>query len=229
MSGHPRIAITGDIGSGKSAVGKLLRDRLGYAFYSTGELQRRIAAQRGMTTLELNRYADTHPEIDREIDGETVKLDGQPEPFIIDSRIAWHFIPTAFRVYLRVDPGVAVDRIMRAGRATETYATREEGLAHIGSRRRSETARFLETYGIDLRDMRNFDLIVDTSYAPPEAVADVVIQEFEAWRDGKQRYSLYVSPQQADQSEGRAAMLLRDGVPLMGVERPGTPSRREEG
>lgn len=183
MSGHPRIAITGDIGSGKSAVGKLLRERLGYAFYSTGELQRRIAARRGMTTLELNQFAETHPEIDREIDGMTVTLDReQEEPFIIDSRIAWHFIPAAFKIYLKVDPGIAVDRIMGAGRATETYATREEGLAEVARRRASETARFRDTYGIDLTDMGNFDLVVDTSHLTPEAVADRVIVEFEAWR-----------------------------------------------
>jgi CMP/dCMP kinase len=183
---HPRIAITGDIGSGKSAVGRLLRERLGWAFYSTGEFQRRIAAQRGMTTLELNQFAESHGEIDREIDGMTVSLDRDEQaPFIIDSRIAWHFIPSAYRVYLSVRPEVAVDRIMGAGRATERYATREDGLADIRSRRASETARFREKYGIDMTDMRNFHLVVDTSDIPPDAVADRVIAGFEAWRAGK--------------------------------------------
>lgn len=213
---HPRIAITGDIGSGKSAVGKLLRDRLGYAFFSTGELQRRIAAQRGMTTLELNQYAESHPEIDREIDGMTVTLDReQPEPFIIDSRIAWHFIPSAFRVYLRVDPEIAVDRIMGAGRATETYATREDGLADIRSRRASETARFREKYGIDLGDMTNFHVVVDSSHAPPEAVADAVIAAFEAWRAGSPGAALWVSPKQLPADHPLAG----HAAPLVGIDR----------
>lgn len=218
MSAYPRIAITGDIGSGKSAVGKILRDRLGFAFYSTGELQRRIAAERGMTTLELNQYAETHPEIDREIDGKTVELDGRPEPFIIDSRIAWHFIPTAYKVYLRVDPDVAVDRILGAGRHDERYASREAGKTEIRSRRRSETERFREIYGIDLTNMANFDLVVDTSFAPPDAVADAIVASFEAWRSGKPCPTMFVSPKQLDPESPHARAALRAGVPLVPVK-----------
>jgi cytidylate kinase len=220
MTSYARIAITGDIGSGKSAVGKLLRERLGWSFYSTGELQRRLAADRGMTTLELNKYAETHPEIDREIDGKTVELDRQPEPFIIDSRIAWHFIPRAFKVYLRVDPDVAVGRIMRAARHDERYASAEAGKAEIRNRRRSETERFREVYGIDLTDMRNFNLIVDTSHAPPEAVAAAIAETYEAWKDGRPCPAMFVSPKQLDPADPQAQAALRAGVPLVPVSAP---------
>ena len=71
---YPKLSITGDIGSGKSAVSKILQAETGYPIYSTGGLQRRIAARYGMTTLELNEYAETHPEIDDEIDGESIRL-----------------------------------------------------------------------------------------------------------------------------------------------------------
>ena len=218
MSSYARIAITGDIGSGKSAVGKLLRDRLGWAFYSTGELQRRIAAERGMTTLELNQFAGTHPEIDRLIDGKTVELDGQPEPFIIDSRIAWHFIPGAFKVFLRVDPDVAVERIMRAGRHDERYATAEAGKAEIRNRRQSETERFREVYGIDLTDMRNFDLVVDTSFAPPEAVAEAIVASFEACRAGEGCPAMWLSPKQLDPADADVQAALLAGAPLVPVK-----------
>ena len=219
MSSHWRIAITGDIGSGKSAVGKLLRDRLGVAFYSTGELQRRIAAERGMTTLELNKFAETHPEIDREIDGKTVELDRGAEHFIIDSRIAWHFIPAAFKVYLRVDPEVAVSRIMRAGRHDERYASAAEGKETIRNRRRSETERFREVYGIDLTDMRNFDLVVDTSYAPPEAVADAIVTSFEAWRAGEPCPTMWLSPKQLDSADPDVQAALQAGATLVPIRR----------
>jgi len=218
MTSYPRIAITGDIGSGKSAVGKLLRDRLGYAFYSTGEIQRRIAADRGMTTLELNQYAESHPEIDREIDGRTVELDREPQPFIIDSRIAWHFIPSAYKVYLQVDPDVAVDRIMGAGRHDEKYASREHGKEEIRDRRKSETERFREVYGIDLTNMANFDLVVDTSFAPPESVAAAIVASFEAWRAGRPSPSMFVSPRQLDPTDPHAQAAMRAGVPLVPVK-----------
>lgn len=48
------ITISGDIGSGKSTTGKLLAKKLDYKYLSTGAIQRQIAEEMGMTTLELN-------------------------------------------------------------------------------------------------------------------------------------------------------------------------------
>ena len=62
------ISITGDLGSGKSTVSKILKERLNYEYIYTGKIQREIADKYKMTTLELNKYAETHPEIDEQID-----------------------------------------------------------------------------------------------------------------------------------------------------------------
>lgn len=182
---YPKLSITGDIGSGKSAVSRLLREATGYPRYSTGDLQRRIAARHGMTTLELNRYSETHPEIDEEIDGESIRLGKTDESFIIDSRIAWHFIPHSFKVYLTVDPRVAAERVVRdRGRTGESYDDVETARDDIVKRRASEVERFRRTYGIDLADLGNYDLVIDTSDAPPEAVAEAVLKSFREWAAG---------------------------------------------
>lgn len=179
---HPKMTISGDIGSGKSAVGRLLKADLGVHIYSTGTIQREIAARLGMTTLELNRYAETHPEIDDEIDATSIALGQRDESFLIDSRIAWHFIPHAFKVYLRVDTSVAAQRIFGdTGRTSEAYANVEEAERDIVARRRSEIERFRELYGIDLGDMSNYDLVVDTTERTPEEVARVVLDAFSDW------------------------------------------------
>ena len=62
------ITLSGQLGSGKSTVGKLLAKKLGYTFYSTGNAQRKIAAERGLTTLELNKLSMTDSSIDEQID-----------------------------------------------------------------------------------------------------------------------------------------------------------------
>jgi cytidylate kinase len=62
------ISITGDLGSGKSTVSDLLLKSLNYEYIYTGKIQREIARRYNMTTLELNQYSETHPEIDEEID-----------------------------------------------------------------------------------------------------------------------------------------------------------------
>lgn len=63
-----KISLAGDLGSGKSTVGRIIGEKCGLEFYSTGTIQRKIALERGMTTYELNRYMEDHPEIDDEID-----------------------------------------------------------------------------------------------------------------------------------------------------------------
>lgn len=189
MSGsvpYPKMSITGDIGSGKSAVARLLHERTGYPIYSTGALQRRIAARHGMSTLELNEYAETHPEIDDEIDSESIRLGKTDESFIIDSRIAWHFIPHSFKVYLSVDLEVAARRILGDDERTrESYEDLETAKCEISKRRRSEVERFRSIYGIDLSDLDNYDLVVDTSEASQEEIAEVVLRAFRSWSRGE--------------------------------------------
>ena len=50
-----KISLAGDLGSGKSTVGKIIAARENLEFYSTGTIQRAIAARYRMTTYEYNR------------------------------------------------------------------------------------------------------------------------------------------------------------------------------
>ena len=182
----PKMSISGDIGSGKSAVGRLLQEELGLPGYSTGSIQRRIAERHGMTTLELNRYSETHPEIDEEIDSASIELGKKDESFLIDSRIAWHFIPHSFKVFLAVATAIAAERILGdRGRTSESYDDVAVARERIVRRRRSEVERFGKTYGIDLSDLGNYDLVVDTSSSPPEDVAAVISRSFRAFSEGR--------------------------------------------
>lgn len=179
---QPKITITGDLGSGKSVVSKLLQEKLGFEVYSTGKVQREIAARYGMTTLELNQYAHTHPEIDEEIDSTFASLNHRPEGLIVDSRLAWHFMPQSFKVYLRVPIEVAATRIMGdSTRKGERYATAAQAIADITARKRSENERFLAKYNADCSNMANFDYVADTADKNPEAVAAGILQAFHQW------------------------------------------------
>jgi cytidylate kinase len=174
------ITITGDLGSGKSAVSRLLSDALGYAVVSTGSIQRTLAAERGLTTLELNRYTEEHPEIDDLIDNAIRRFADIAEAHILDSRLAWFFLPASFKVYLTVDPAVAADRILgdAARGRTEAYATREAAMADLTERKRRENERFLAYYGADCTDLSRFDLVFDTSRCTPAEVAAHILSAY---------------------------------------------------
>lgn len=199
------IALSGELGSGKSSVSARLADALGARRVSTGEAQRLIAEQRGISTLELNRLAETDPTIDEEIDSVFRSLASVREPLVVDSRLAWHFLPDAFKVHLVVDPAAAASRVLRrSGSPAEHYESLPEALARIGDRAESERRRFQVVYGIDIFRLRNYDLVIDTTQASPEEVADRLLASLAA----SPAASPAVSPASSSPGSAAPALLL---------------------
>jgi cytidylate kinase len=131
----------------------------------------------GMDTLELNRLADTDPSIDERIDSVFISLANDPKGYVVDSRMAWFFIPRSFKVYLQTDVRVAAQRIMNdPDRNREQYASEEEAVEKILARKSSENARFLNKYGADCADLNNFDLVIDTTSRTREEVAELILR-----------------------------------------------------
>ncbi len=188
-----KISLAGDLGSGKSTVSKILIESLGAEYYSTGAIVRGVAEKRGMTVVELNKYMETHPELDREIDDGVAALSEIDKLLIIDSRMAWHFTRGTFRVYLSVDIETSAARIMSANRQGEHAATLEETVRETKARRESEIKRYSEKYGVDIGDLSNYDLVVDTTYLTPEQVASCIASGFEAWKNNKSFRQLIIS------------------------------------
>ncbi|MCB0533004.1 MAG: cytidylate kinase family protein [Lewinellaceae bacterium] len=181
-----KITITGDLGSGKSAVSKILCARTGFNYVSTGQIQRRLAEEMGLDTLEMNRLADVDPSIDEKIDGIFINLGDSPENYVVDSRMAWFFLPNSFKVYLKTALEVAVNRIINdPGRTNEVYESRDEAIRKIAARKQSENDRFLKKYGADCTNMANFDLVIDTANRRPEDVYAFIIKGLESKINGQ--------------------------------------------
>ena len=100
------VTLSGDIGGGKSSVARILTEALGFQLISAGGLQREIAASMGLTTLQLNELSADDRSVDDKIDSRTQWLGENSDRIIVDSRLAWHFIPGAYKVFLSVDPAI---------------------------------------------------------------------------------------------------------------------------
>ncbi len=217
-----KISLAGDLGSGKSTVSKILIDALGAEYYSTGSIVRAIAERMGMTVGELNKYMETHPEIDTEIDDGLKRLALDERLLIIDSRMAWHFTPGTFRVYLTTDIETASLRIMNANRRGEHSNTLADTVLATRARRLSEQKRYMEQYGVDINDLSNYALVVDTTNATPEEVASVIISSFERWQTSRELCACYITPERLnyvdDEQDGdelsRLASLLESGAEI---------------
>ena len=114
---------------------------------------------------------------------------------IIDSRMAWHFTKGTFKVYLSCDVETGSIRIMNANRACEHCATLEETIANTRARRESEKKRYLEQYGVNIKDLSNYSLIVDTTVATPEEIAECILSSLEKWQADKSFKKVFLSPE----------------------------------
>ena len=179
--------ISGDIGSGKSTTGKLLAETLGFEYLSTGSIQRQLAKEMGMTTLELNVASEKLTEIDDKIDGYTAALSDSDENYVVDSRLAWHFIPKSYKIFLKCREEVAAQRISLDKQRVSDEENRsiENLLSKIKARRASEKRRFKEKYEIDFEDLSNYDFIVDTEYFLPEELIPMIIKGSEEFNTNK--------------------------------------------
>jgi cytidylate kinase len=180
---------------------------MGFKVFSTGAIQRGIAAERGMSTYELNKYMETHPELDAEIDGRLVALSDMSENIIIDSRLAWHFVKDTFKAYLTVDPMIAAERVLRDDRGAENYSNVEEALRTLDARKKSETLRYSQKYGVDSFNLRNYDIVIDTSVMTPEEVAVILTDAF----NGAREASCFLHP--ARLAPTAAAMAAEQAAP----------------
>ncbi|MDZ4820957.1 MAG: cytidylate kinase family protein, partial [Planctomycetota bacterium] len=165
------LTVSGLIGSGKTSVCRELSALTGWRVISAGTILRRMAEARGLSVIELNEIAKTDESIDKLIDDQLISLRASREPLIVDSRLAWHFIPNSYKIHLVVDTSIAAERVFRAQRSDESYATPGDAYAANAQRQTIENERFKQYYGIDCEDWRNYDLILDSSTLWPDALA----------------------------------------------------------
>lgn len=160
------ITISGSPGSGKSTVAKAVAKKLNLKHFSAGDFMREMASERGISLAELTSLSEKDVSIDREIDERTKSLIGQ-DNFVIDSRLAFHFLPEAVKIFLKVDPKIAAKRIWKdvegKKRTAEEFASEDAVLKGILERQASEVMRYKEYYNIDFLDENNYDFVLDTS------------------------------------------------------------------
>lgn len=191
---HFKIAVSGDLGSGKSTVCNLLREKLSSKIFSMGEAWRKLAEKYRMTILELNKYSETHP-LDEEMDSAMAEMGKAPENIIFDSRLAWHFVPDSFKAHLIVDLDIAAARVFKDIRGSaEGYGSLEEARAKIAERKISECQRYFQKYGIDCANLDNYNLVIDTSYATPENITGLITDQLRVWSEGKPCHKFWLAP-----------------------------------
>ena len=180
------ITIAGKPGSGKSTTSKGVANELGYDHFSSGDLFRSIAKERGIDVYEINLLAETEKEIDYEVDDRLKKMGREEDELVIDSRMAWHWMPRSFKVYLDLDLREAAARILsnmnEERKAIENIPNSpEEYATELQKRLDSESKRYLTLYDANPYNTEHYDLVVDSGTLGPDEVIDLVIKKYRQW------------------------------------------------
>lgn len=159
--------------------------RLGYQHFSSGDLYRKMAEGRGLTVEELNYAAEKQRKIDLDVDELIKRIGREKVNLVMDSRMAFHWIPESFKVFLDLDPKTAAERtfahIQKEGRTSQTASSIDEVLKKTIERRESEQKRYQRLYSADINDKTQFDILIDTGVHDLEAVIKIVIAAYQRW------------------------------------------------
>jgi len=171
------IVIGGLPGSGKSTLGKMLAARLRVPFYSMGDVRRAYARDRGWTLDELNRRAEIDPASDHLVDRFQTELPKREASFVIDSRLGFHFIPGAVKVFLHASVRTCAQRILRTNRSEEKWTIIEDGVRSLTERVASDKRRYAALYGVDPLDEAVYDIVLDSETADPFVLLNQLLDE----------------------------------------------------
>ena len=142
---------------------------------------REMAMEKGMTLMELNTFSETDGgKVDAILDERQKKLGQEKDNFIIDARLAWHFIPQSFKVYLTVDDYEGASRIVADSanplrHSTDIHGSVGEAMNTTRARRESESKRYMSLYHVDNHDLSHYDIVLDTTHTSPEEVVKRIL------------------------------------------------------
>lgn len=175
------ITITGKPCSGKSTITNLLIEKHGFKKISVGDMFKAEAKKRGMSAEEFNAFCLKEPSYDFFIDKETERLGKELEgqKVIFDSRLAWHFVPKSFKVFVDLDEDEMAKRLANSDRTGKEKITDvKKAKKSLINRFNLENERYKKIYGIDNLDMTNYDLVINSKDRTPEDLADEVWKKY---------------------------------------------------
>lgn len=179
------ITISGLHGTGKSTIGKIISQELNLHYYSTGQAFRDLAREYHMTLREFTHYAETHPDIDINLDKKIIEI-AKKGDIVIDSQLSGHILKDLadFKIHLICPIETRVKRMAERDGTTFESKYKETFL-----REESELQRFKRLYDIDLKDFKTLqdihDLIINTEKMSINEVVKLILSKLKLHKSQK--------------------------------------------
>lgn len=170
----PLVAVAGLPGTGTTTLCRLLSARLNLPHVYAGQIFRQLAKEHGMDVNAFGDYAETHPEIDTELDRRMIDV-ARNRGIVLEGRmVAWQLEKAGsggLKVLLEAPENVRANRVA----VREGIADVERVLLQNRHREASEAKRYREFYGFDPNDPRHYDLVINSADKTPDQIAEMVM------------------------------------------------------
>lgn len=170
------IAVAGLPGTGTTTLCRILSPRLRLPHVYAGQIFRDMAKEHSMGVNEFGEYAETHPEIDIELDRRMIDV-AKKGGVILEGRMAaWQVREahaTALKVLLEAPEETRARRVAHREGVNDWMHV----LTQNRHREASEAKRYREFYGFDPNDPRHYDVVIDSSTRTPEEIAALVVSK----------------------------------------------------
>lgn len=183
------ITITGKPCSGKGTASKEFCKKYNFEYIGTGDMFREYAKQYGYDILSFQEQSSIITQIDKLIDNQIFEIGKTRlnENIVIDSRLAWHFIPNSFKVFIDIDDETAGQRLISTKRETEKATNINEAIKNLKHRWNVENARYQELYNIDNLNLNNYDFIINSKDLSPEQIVDEIYKNYQKFIKNSQK------------------------------------------
>lgn len=174
------ISITGKPCSGKGTVSKIICNNHNFEYICTGDIFRNFTKEFGFANILEFQQSEKVYDIDKLVDNKTIEIGKTrlKDNIVFDSRLAWHFIPKSYKVFVDVSWDEAANRLISANRSSEQVSNIIEAKNTLINRWEVENKRYSELYNINNLDLNNYDLVVSSDNKTPEEVAEEIYSNY---------------------------------------------------
>jgi CMP/dCMP kinase len=133
----------------------------------------------------IKEVVSKSPKYDLMVDDWIKSLADKTEPFVLESRLGWYFLPNSYKILLWCDMHERSKRAHQKPHDGRHFDNEQDAEAHIKARDTADLHRYEAMYGIkyeeDVRvfNPRDFNLCINTAGQHPDNVAEHIKKHIE--------------------------------------------------